>query len=352
MKTHSLCDQFQVTREEIQTRRSFLEFTDEDEENLILIRNVIQPDADLIVEEFYAHLLRFAEVEGPLSDKATLEQLKSAQRRHLLSLGQGSDTAEYFEERLRTGITHEQVGLKQKWYLGAQSKLFALIASRIGNRYGKEPEILKGLLVTLKKTLTLDSVLAAETYYEAAIQRLEEALSQLTTTQQKLQDASRLDGLTNVNNRVSLMESLEMERNRSRRFSHPLTLLFLDLDYFKNINDSFGHTFGDFVLRRFVELMLSETRTSDVIGRYGGEEFVIGLVECQEDVAVTIAERIRKKVARTPFELQERKASVAVSVGVATLVPEIETVEKLIDRADQAMYEAKQTGRNRVCVYH
>ncbi|MFQ5915336.1 MAG: diguanylate cyclase [Nitrospinota bacterium] len=351
MTTQILCEQFQITPEEIQSRRAFLEWSAEDEANLDLIHDVIRPHVDILVEAFYAHLLQFREIQRFLAERTTLDHLKDSQRAYLLSLGRESDSTDYFEERLRIGTAHERVGLNPKWYLGAYAKLFALIASRIGNRYAREPETLTSLLVTLKKIVTLDSALGVETYYHTAIQRLEESLLRLNEAQRQLQEASRVDGLTKIRNRTSFMETLEMELRRSRRFAHPFTLLFLDIDHFKNINDSYGHPFGDVVLKKVAELILSVIRTTDVAGRYGGEEFTIGLVECREDAAVTIAERIRLKIAFTPFEFEDKTASVTVSIGVAALIPQTDRVETLTERADQAMYQAKRAGRNRVVVH-
>lgn len=351
MTEHSLCRQFQITRQEIETRRAFLGFTALDEENLERIRSVVEGEADSLVEDFYAHLLGFAELNRFLSDKPTLDRLKGTLKQYLLNLGRGSDSDAYFEERLRIGLAHERVGLKQKWYLGAYAKLFDAIAPRLAGRYGQEPERLSSLLITLQKTLTLDSILAVETYYNVMIRRLEDALAELTEAQHDLQRTSRLDGLTKIDNRMALVESVEMEFHRSRRFAHPFNLLFLDIDLFKNLNDQYGHAFGDFVLTKVVELIYTVIRTTDITGRYGGDEFAIGLVECPADAARTIAERIRLKVALAPFEFEDKSASVTVSIGVAALTPEVEQAETLLARADQAMYQAKQAGRNCVSVH-
>ena len=143
-----------------------------------------------------------------------------------------------------------------------------------------------------------------------------------------------------------------MEFKRSRRYQHPFALLFLDVDHFKEINDRHGHVFGDHVLLHVVQLARGMIRPPDIIGRYGGEEFVIGLVECDQVGALQIAERIRLKIAQDQFAWEHRVASVTVSIGVVMLSPEIDRVETLITRADQAMYHAKRRGRNRVELYN
>jgi diguanylate cyclase (GGDEF)-like protein len=160
-----------------------------------------------------------------------------------------------------------------------------------------------------------------------------------------------LDPLTQADNRRALMESLELELRRSHRYHHPFALLFLDIDHFKEINDRYGHAFGDKVLQRIVGLARGQVRPPDIIGRYGGEEFAIGLVECSREGALRIAERIRLRIAESSIVWEQNVASVTVSIGVAMLTPEVDRVETLIDHADRALYEAKAGGRNRVNMF-
>jgi diguanylate cyclase len=124
------------------------------------------------------------------------------------------------------------------------------------------------------------------------------------------------------------------------------------VDHFKEINDRYGHTFGDQVLLHVAQSARGMIRPPDIIGRYGGEEFVIGLVECDQAGALQIAERIRLKIAQDQFAWEQHVTAVTVSIGVAMLSPEIDRVETFITRADQAMYHAKRRGRNRVELYN
>ena len=347
----SLCDQLQITAEELQTRLAFLSFGEQDERNLVEIREVISSRVEEIIGEFYDHLLQFEELREILSDPKLVERLKGSQRRYLLSLGQLGDDVEYAEARLRVGLTHERVGLKQKWYLGAYHKLFELILQRLTVRYSGNTCRLSSLAVTLNKVLRLDEIFVVETYYHATMQRLEDSLFQLKDAHRLLEGLSRRDSLTLVNNRRALMEALAMEFHRSRRYQHPFALLFLDVDHFKEINDRHGHVFGDHVLLHVVQSAGGIIRPPDMIGRYGGEEFVIGLVECDQAGALQIAERIRLKIAQDQFAWEHHATTVTVSIGVVMLSPEIDQVETLIARADQAMYHAKRRGRNRVELY-
>lgn len=347
-----LCDQLQITAEELQTRLAFLSFGEQDGRNLVEIHDVISSHVDEIIGAFYDHLLQFEELRGILSDAKLVERLKGTQRQYLLSLGHLGDGVEYAEARLRIGLTHERVGLKQKWYLGAYHKLFELTLQRLTVRYSGDTRRLSSLVLTLNKVLTLDEIFVVEAYYHATMQRLDDSLRQLKDVHQQLEGLSRLDSLTPVNNRRALMEALALEFQRSRRYQHPFALLFLDVDHFKEINDRHGHVFGDHVLLHVVQLAAGIIRPPDIIGRYGGEEFVIGLVECHQSGALQIAERIRLKIAQDQFAWEHHATAVTVSIGVVMLSPEIDRVETLITRADQAMYHAKRRGRNRVELYN
>ena len=347
----SLCDQLRITGEELQTRLAFLSFGKEDRRNLVEIHEEISSHIDEIIGEFYDHLLQFEELRVILSDVKLVERLKGTQRQYLLSLGLSADCVEYAEGRLRIGLTHERVGLKQKWYLGAYHKLFGLILQRLAVRYSGDAGRLSSLVLTLNKIITLDEVFVVETYYHASMQRLEDSLHRLNDAHRQLEGLSRQDSLTPVDNRRALMEALALEFHRSRRYQHPFALLFLDVDHFKEINDRHGHQFGDHVLLHVVQSARGIIRPSDIMGRYGGEEFMIGLVECDQSGALQIAERIRLKIALEQFTWEHHSTVVTVSIGVVMLSPEIDQVETLVTRADQAMYYAKHRGRNRVELY-
>ena len=350
--TISLCDQLRITGKELETSLGFLSFGEQDRRNLVEIREVISSHIDELIGEFYDHLLQFEELRVILSDAKLVERLKGTQRQYLLSLGLSAGCVEYAEGRLRIGLTHERVGLKQKWYLGAYHKLYELILQRLAVRYSGDASKLSSLVLTLNKIITLDEIFVVETYYHATMQRLEDSLFRLNAAHRQLEDLSRKDFLTPVDNRRALMEALAMEFHRSRRYQHPFALLFLDVDHFKEINDRHGHVFGDHVLLHVVQSARGIIRPSDIMGRYGGEEFVIGLVECDQSGALQIAERIRLKIAQEQFTWEHHSTSVTVSIGVVMLSPEIDQVETLVTRADQAMYYAKHRGRNRIELYN
>lgn len=159
---------------------------------------------------------------------------------------------------------------------------------------------------------------------------------------------SLTDSLTGIANRRALFEALKKEYVRAQRYAYPLSVLMLDLDHFKQVNDRFGHATGDAVLREFVEILRPEIRDSDYFVRMGGEEFSILLPECSLTSARQLAERLCQTVAAHTFDSPEGNFSVTVSIGVATITEIDVTPDLLLKRADQCLYAAKSEGRNRV----
>jgi two-component system, cell cycle response regulator len=157
-----------------------------------------------------------------------------------------------------------------------------------------------------------------------------------------------VDGLTQIHNKRYLFEALDKELIRARRYDRQLSLLIFDIDYFKNINDQYGHLAGDYVLRELARIVQERIRRDEVFARYGGEEFVIALPETSLQGAVTLAENLRARVETHGFSFQGERIPVTISVGCAVLGEE-KTAADLIQLADDKLYEAKRGGRNRVC---
>ncbi len=156
------------------------------------------------------------------------------------------------------------------------------------------------------------------------------------------------DDLTGVFNRRHLMTILGQEVQRARRLSRPLALLIVDLDFFKQINDSYGHVAGDLTLRALADRLRTRIRDIDTLARYGGEEFVIALPEADSHGAALAAERLRQNIADEPFQIGSLEIALSVSIGVAVLTDSDSGADSVLERADSALYKAKGLGRNRV----
>lgn len=159
-----------------------------------------------------------------------------------------------------------------------------------------------------------------------------------------------LDGLTQIHNARYLNEFLAREVVRSQRHNRPLSLLALDIDKFKSLNDSLGHLCGDFVLRELADVIRGNVRQEDLFARSGGEEFTVVLVETTMDGAVQVAERLREAVEQHQFSFEATAITLTISIGVANTSGDANATPIMLRKAaDEKLYEAKRNGRNRVC---
>jgi diguanylate cyclase (GGDEF)-like protein len=166
-----------------------------------------------------------------------------------------------------------------------------------------------------------------------------------------VQELAITDGLTGVFVRRYFLERLEEETGRARHFNSRLSFLMIDIDHFKKCNDKFGHLVGDVVLRETANTMKKSLREIDIIGRYGGEEFCIILPDTPKEGAFIVGERLRKEVEVSQIDAYDEKINVKISIGIATFSDDADEMSQLIDRADRALYKAKESGRNKVVVY-
>jgi diguanylate cyclase (GGDEF)-like protein len=158
-----------------------------------------------------------------------------------------------------------------------------------------------------------------------------------------------IDALTEIHNKRYLMEFLDRELSRSARYHRPLTLILFDIDFFKKVNDEYGHLGGDYTLRELAACVKSVVRKEELIARYGGEEFAVVLPECTREGAVHVGERLRTLVANHPFQFEGRSFNVTISLGVtSTMGGECLTPHETIRQADDNLRRAKCAGRNQV----
>lgn len=165
------------------------------------------------------------------------------------------------------------------------------------------------------------------------------------------QEMAFTDPLTGLFNRRHFFTMARNEFTRSQRYARPLALLMIDIDRFKDFNDRYGHFTGDQVLAGLAQRFRDSLRAVDLIGRYGGEEFIVMLPETGGQQAIEVAERLRRRVEAFAIETGKGPLSVTVSLGVAVYTPDCDRLETLIDQADRALYEAKNTGRNQVMMF-
>jgi len=174
-----------------------------------------------------------------------------------------------------------------------------------------------------------------------------------TKFQGELFEAATKDFLTNVYNRKYLMDRLQTEFFYTKRHGGDLSILVIDIDFFKKINDTYGHLVGDIALQKLGHFLLTHTRKDDVVARFGGEEFIVLMRDCDLAQAKILAETLRKGISKIPVKTPKKTINMTVSVGAAALSEatkkELIRYENLIEKADSQLYRAKESGRNKVC---
>ncbi len=167
----------------------------------------------------------------------------------------------------------------------------------------------------------------------------------------ELEKLATIDGLTQVPNHRKFQDVLSTEMHRTQRYKEQLTLLLMDIDHFKNFNDTYGHPVGDAVLKQVAKTIQKTIRGTDMVARYGGEEFVVIMIKADEEHSRLLAERICRAIEDMEVKYDNKVLKVTVSIGSATFPRDVQTKQELIDAADQAMYYSKEHGRNQVNYY-
>ena len=239
-----------------------------------------------------------------------------------------------YENHLRIGVAKSQVQLRDVLAKGVQTITKQDIDETINHfvtinvNYSSDERIISGLIILMILILTVGF------YWAVRLWRANQALSQ----------SSQIDALTGLPNRSCLNQRLPAESERCQRFGHKFSLIIMDIDHFKQVNDTFGHLIGDQVLMIFAKIVQKTCRSIDLAGRWGGEEFLILCPETSLEQAHILAERLCDEVRNADFPTRRQQT---VSAGVAELHDD-DTLESLLHRADTALYQSKHDGRNRV----
>ena len=201
----------------------------------------------------------------------------------------------------------------------------------------------------------LDDISVAVEAFGAALARisrhtaeLEREVAERQAAQARLVELATTDGLTGLKNRRYFMETASQEFERARRYQTPLSLLMLDADHFKSVNDRYGHHIGDEVLKALARNGRRQLREVDLFARLGGEEFAMLLPQTDLNAARTVAERVRQNIAAQPVAAEENTVYFTISIGLAQLEASTTSLDDLLRQADDALYQAKENGRNRV----
>ncbi len=237
------------------------------------------------------------------------------------------------------------------WFTSTLLTLYALILTARALISHVTPEIHSIFMTNeLQTVFYLSSLLLGLTWTLSFVLLNSERMElELRKAQVELQHLARTDFLTGVSNNRHFSEVCESEFQRARRLNHPLTVCMIDVDNFKQINDLHGHATGDQILTTVASVCRKNLRSMDSFGRLGGDEFAALLPETGLDSGLNIAERLRPSVEQIDFQIAAATLRITISLGVSTLQPQDQQIETVLNRADAALYKAKQGGRNRLC---
>jgi len=341
----TLLQQMRLTDLEIERRKDLLEFRESDIQLLLSCRPFIFSGVDTIVREFYEKQTAFEENALLIGDAETLQRLMNAQRQYVLDLFDGQYGVDYVNSRLRIGLVHKRIGVEPKLYLSAV-RILKSVLERIIRARVADPNRTFEIMSALEKLMNFDTTLVFDTYIRGLLSeldlsraRVEEYAQSLelkvTARTAELEELARRDSLTGLYNRRAMMEFLWRDLRYMARHSKPLSLIYLDVDEFKHINDTHGHRRGDEILVAVARSMLSVIRDSDTACRHGGDEFCIVLPDCTIGDAEHTCERLQEN-------LREMEPQAKLSFGIAQSGPEhFDDADTLIRRADERMYQSK-----------
>lgn len=350
---------------DIQLRKDYSGISCQDEALMREAKPFIEKNMEKLVEGFWSHLLRFEETKQILKDERQAENFRKALPQYIMELFSGDYGPSYAKKRVNTGIVHFKLGLAPRWYLGALNILSGLFHNILNQGYSQDREKLEKTLEALEKMLNFDYQYMAEVYeleHKAsllnALQRLRESdtklREQLATVwelNKKLEKLSIRDGLTNLYNHRHCIDMIQREFERSRRYNYPLSCIMIDIDRFKEINDTYGHVFGDYVLKEFALIMQGHFRITDLLFRYGGDEFLVLLPSTNLAGTRMACRHLQEKVARHNFQYQSINCNVSLSIGISsTLDKGVDNAQDFIKTSDYALYKAKQR-RNTVEIW-
>ncbi len=310
----------------------------------LLHRRVLDADTSAtIVDRFYLQLRRHAQAEELLSS-FDIAHLRERQIELLVGFGNWFKDAEYFESRARLGVTHARVGVPLSLYVASVGLLQSLILEVVLERLEVRAER-QALTELVVKLASLDISLATEVYHRARLEAPDRSARDLERQREQLRRQLERDSLTEVSSRTALLREISAAIERANKTGQPLVVIMADLDHFKAVNDQQGHAIGDRVLKGVASRIKGALRSFDLVGRYGGEEFVVLLENTSPHTARQVAERIRRRIAEEPVNTGATAVQMTLSQGLAPY-REGGDVGSLLKRADQAMYRAKAAGRN------
>ncbi len=350
----TLLEQMRVNEMEVMKRKQLIGLSEQDAELLKGVKDEILQQIDHIVTVFYEHQTSVDEIALLIGDADTLKRLKLLQRKYILELFHGFYDLEYVNNRLRIGLVHKRIGVEPMLYLASLSKLKSILCSVL-QKCIPDRDMYLAVYAALDRLLDFDVTLIFDTYVSSLLSEIELSRDraeryarsleeQVAERTRQLEELSRRDGLTGLFNVRAFHEYLRRDLQTIERNAMPLSLIYLDVDGFKEINDGFGHLMGNQILKGVARVLMENCREVDTPCRYGGDEFCLILVGAELDEARHIAERI---IA----EFERIHEDTSLSIGIAQTGPSSYIDgDTLVKLADKKMYEAKQVSGSHIAL--
>ncbi len=351
-----LAEQLRIDEHEIAHRKGLLGIDEADIRTLCDCRRNIAASVEAIVDEYYWRETAIPELALIIGDADTLARLKVTMRRYVLDLFEGYYDLTYVNNRLRIGKVHHRIGVTLKYYIAAVVALEEIIGTHLLSVQemadARAFEKLTARKVSLHKLMMFDMQLVVDTYsfslyaeIEAAKRKADAAVIDLEAVvaerTRRLEELSTTDELTQLGNQRSFFDTLRKEVARAERYRLPLTLIYFDVDKFKQLNDNEGHAVGDDLLRLVGETVRLVVRQVDLAFRYGGDEFCVLAPSTEGEGGLQLCHRLAEAFRH------RSERSITFSMGVASVGPEHYCPpDELLRRADQAMYAAKRGSRH------
>jgi len=307
---------------------------------------LLEESIDAIVDEFYQKQTEIDEISLLIGDADTLRRLRAAQRKYIIDLFAGHYDSEYVNNRLRIGMVHKRIGVEPALYLSAVATLKEIITKALKKGITNQEE-LHASIEALDKLLYFDITLVFDTYIDSLVGEIEAAKrktevyaksleEKVAERTKQLEEQAKIDPLTNIYNQRAMRELLRRELTLAKRRQTVLSVVYFDIDNFKEINDTHGHLKGDEVLKNVGLSLLNNIRDTDIPCRYGGDEYCLILPECSSNEAKNICNKIIK-------EFSSKYPDYSLSMGIAeTVLDQDIDGDQLIKAADDKMYLAKK----------
>jgi len=321
--------------------KEMLEY-DLDEEAKIIIkreRPFFESKIDHIMDQFYAYILNTPGLGDILDDEEIRTRGRAAQRKHWIeSVFRAEFDEAYFTSINKIGYMHWKYHINSSDFTTTYHKVLGYFTQAIFEEYKDNPEHMFEVMMAVQKVVFLD------------LENISNAYRKFLHKSQR--ELSHTDSLTGVGNRRALMEDMENETKLFDEGRIPVCIALLDIDYFKQINDTYGHLVGDNILKVLIRLLKETLRSSDNLYRFGGDEFAVIMRNTNYEKGLATMKRALEEITRKEIISEGHQLRVTFSSGVAEYTVDIGSIEELIGKADAALYHAKENGRNQVAGYN